>query len=244
MIIYDASLSLSEVGANKNKVGVSDPSEQHFHAKANVKFYRLQLINNGNGSYTTHTRWGRVGERGQSKDLGPYSLNEALRDFDKKFKDKTGRSWDERGEEPKKGKYTRLETNYDDDNDDQPGPQASAREQGDDAAAVAVKERRPSVKSKLPVATQSLMELIFNEEYLEATLTHIGYSSEKLPLGKLSKATLKRGFELLKEIEALLNDISLAQSKYETSLPEVCRSMTQPMEMPQGGNQTNIQHRL
>ena len=38
-----------------------------------------------------------------------------------------------------------------------------------------------------------------------------------MPLGKLSKVTITRGYQALKDLSALLNDPTLAQSKYETS---------------------------
>ena len=37
-----------------------------------------------------------------------------------------------------------------------------------------------------------------------------------MPLGKLSKATITRGYQALKDLSALFSDPSLAQSKHET----------------------------
>lgn len=70
-----------------------------------MKFYRLQLLyKEDKDEYYAHTRWGRVGEFGQVKTMGPNSLDEALKDFDKKFKDKSGHKWEDRAEPAKKGK--------------------------------------------------------------------------------------------------------------------------------------------
>jgi len=77
-----------------------------------------QLLRNG-GDYKTWTRWGRVGERGQNAILGDGSLPDALRQFDVKFKSKTGLSWDSRGDKPKAGKYTFVERSYNDDSDEE-----------------------------------------------------------------------------------------------------------------------------
>lgn len=72
----------------------------------NNKFYVLQLLEKG-GNYYVWTRWGRVGERGQFKNMGPMDINRAIKDFEKKFKDKTGNLWDARANfKPKSGKYT------------------------------------------------------------------------------------------------------------------------------------------
>ena len=46
-----------------------------------------QLLTNGS-DYKTWTRWGRVGEHGQSALLGSGSFADALKNFEKKFKDK------------------------------------------------------------------------------------------------------------------------------------------------------------
>lgn len=72
--------------------------------------------------------------------------------------------------------------------------------------------------SSLDPAVQSLMELIFNQQYFAATMTDLNYDVKKLPLGKLSKATILQGYQTLKDLSELLNDTTLAQSKYGQSL--------------------------
>ena len=161
--------------------------------------------------YWAHTRWGRVGEFGQVKTVGPDSLDDALKEFDKKFKDKSGHKWEDRSEPAKKGKYTFLEKNYEDDEDE-------AEDQVKEEEA-----ESPKVDSKLPIQTQRLMELIFNQNHFNAVLEQIGYNANKLPLGKLSKATLKQGFEHLNELASLIKHPSLSQNKYQTSQEEVGR---------------------
>jgi len=42
-----------------------------------------------------------------------HDFEDALKEFNKKFKDKSGLAWDDRAGQPKKGKYTFLEKNYD-----------------------------------------------------------------------------------------------------------------------------------
>lgn len=194
-IIFDASLNQTNIGGNNNK------------------FYRLQLLYNDNDQYYAHTRWGRVGEYGQVKTMGPLDLEGAQKEFDKKFKDKSGHKWDERSEPAKKGKYTFLEKNYDDDEDE---------------AENQVKDEKDEekVESKLPRQTQRLMELIFNSNHFNAVLEQIGYNANKLPLGKLSKATLKTGFEHLNELASLIKHPSLAQNKYNTSQKEATEDLS------------------
>lgn len=141
--------------------------------------------------------------------MGPLDLDGARKEFDKKFKDKSGHKWDERSEPAKKGKYTFLGKNYEDDEDEDES-QNQAKDQGDEE----------KVDSKLPRQTQRLMELIFNSNHFNAVLEQIGYNANKLPLGKLSKATLKTGFEHLNELAGLIKHPSLAESKYDVSQKE------------------------
>ena len=60
------------------------------------------------------------------------------------------------------------------------------------------------VKSTLAAPIQSLMQLIFNQQYMNEAMSALNYDAEKMPLGKLSKATINRGFQTLKELAALL----------------------------------------
>ncbi len=147
--------------------------------------------------------------------MGPSSLDDALKDFNKKFKDKSGHKWEERSEPAKKGKYTFLERNYEDDEDDESGTADQAKKEDED------EDEKPIVESKLPKQTQRLMELIFNQNHFNAVLEQIGYNANKLPLGKLSKATLKQGFEHLHELASLIKHPTLAKNKYDTSQEEV-----------------------
>ena len=50
-------------------------------------------------------------------------------------------------------------------------------------------------------------------------MTDLNYDVNKLPLGKLSKQTITRGYQALKDLSALLDNASLAQSQYDTTFP-------------------------
>lgn len=141
--------------------------------------------------------------------MGPLKLDDALIEFDKKFKDKSGHSWEDRNETPKPKKYTFIEKSYvSDDEDADDGP-------------IKKEDQDEKVESKLPIQTQRLMELIFNENHFNSVLEQIGYNADKLPLGKLGKSTLKRGFEHLRELASLIKHPTLAKNKYDISQREV-----------------------
>ncbi|KAF1943928.1 PARP-domain-containing protein [Clathrospora elynae] len=178
--IYDASLNQTNASANNNK------------------FYKAQLLTNGS-DFKTWTRWGRVGERGQNAILGGGSLSDAVKQFEKKFKDKSGLKWADRGDQPKAGKYAYVERSYnpDSDDDDEDDGEAGADGEADDVKPAECTLDRP---------TQDLMSLIFNQQYFDATMTALNYDANKLPLGKLSKGTIARGFQALKDLSILLDN--------------------------------------
>lgn len=61
------------------------------------------------------------------------------------------------------------------------------------------------------------MQLIFNQQYFAATMRDLNYDAVKLPLGKLSKTTISRGFQALKDLSALIQNPALATSQHQTN---------------------------
>ena len=162
-IIYDALLSMTNAGENNNK------------------FYRIQLLVSTTGIYKTWTRWSRVGDIGQTKALGDGTLQSALFEYNKKFKEKAGLQWDNRLDPPKSKKYTFLERNYDGgeakDSDDDHKDDAEGKYDDQVLLGIATKDGGkgrtnglPVVESKLPKPVQRLMEMIFNRQYFARTM--------------------------------------------------------------------------
>lgn len=184
-------------------------------AANNNKFYRIQLLLSRDGSrYQVWTRWGRVGESGQNAHLGDGTLDSAKSSFEKKFKDKSGLAWKDRLNPPKNKKYTFIERNYEEDDEDK------------DSENKLVKGPTNFPESKLPISIQNLVSFIFNQSYFLETMAQMSYDAKKLPLGKLSKRTLEMGFETLKELAELANTPSLAVSKYEMQLRPALESLS------------------
>ncbi|PTB69376.1 PARP-domain-containing protein [Trichoderma citrinoviride] len=205
-LIYDASLNQTNASHNNNK------------------FYRIQVLYDGKSKqYKTWTRWGRVGEVGQSALLGNGKVEDAIKQFEKKFKDKSGLSWENRGENPKPGKYAFVERSYNPDSDDEDDNEA------DDKAVKKEEDDEEEVKPAectLEPQVKSLMELIFNQQYFQATMTALNYDANKLPLGKLSKATITRGFQQLKDLAALMDDATLAASRWNTTVAQATEMLS------------------
>ncbi|KAF2711880.1 PARP-domain-containing protein [Pleomassaria siparia CBS 279.74] len=199
-LVYDAALNQTNASHNNNK------------------YYRIQLLHN-QGHYQTWTRWGRVGDRGATATLGNGSFQDALKHFEKKFKDKSGLQWRDRASEPKSGKYAYLERSYEPDSDVEDDETSKVK-------GGAVAKPPPLPKTTLPLPVQSLLQLIFNRSFMAAAMSDLNYDSEKLPLGKLSKANIARAFQSLKDLAALLNagggnghDIEECSNRYYSLIP-------------------------
>ncbi|CAN0889045.1 Poly [ADP-ribose] polymerase 2 [Linum grandiflorum] len=184
--IYDAMLNQTNVGNNNNK------------------FYVIQLLESDDGGrYMVYNRWGRVGVKGQDKLFGPYtSRDSAIQEFEQKFYAKTKNNWSDRREfecHPKC--YTWLEMDYGNQEEEatvccricevlsrvcwQVIPRATGNQ---------IQETR------LDPCIAKFISLICNISMMRQQMMEIGYNADKLPLGKLSKATISKGYDVLKRI--------------------------------------------
>ncbi|KAL2010392.1 hypothetical protein VTN00DRAFT_6199 [Thermoascus crustaceus] len=206
--IWDATLNQTNATANNNK------------------FYRIQLLANGN-TYLTWTRWGRVGENGQYAFLGNGGIDDAKRQFEKKFKDKSGLSWNDRQEPPKKGKYTFIERNYKDDSssEDEDDGKAKIKKKKNTDDTEDEEEVKP-IESTLSKPVQDLIAFIFSQQHFLTTMADMSYDAHKLPLGKLSKRTLQAGFQILKDLSELIANPSLAASKHGTTFTAAAEDLS------------------
>lgn len=178
------------------------------------------------GVYKTWTRWGRVGEHGQNAVLGDNSLDDAMRQFEKKFKDKSGHTWADRLSGPKKNKYTFVERNYEQDSSEDEDDLPGAGNRRASKTSLGSENKKTVVESTLPKPVQRLMELIFNQSYFDTTMMEMSYDANKLPLGKLSKRTLKTGFERLKELAELLTNPALADERHNMPFTDAVMELT------------------
>lgn len=56
----------------------------------------------------------------------------------------------------------------------------------------------PEAKSTLDQRVQDLVKLIFDMKMMNNAMKEIGYDAKKMPLGKLAKNSILRGYEALK----------------------------------------------
>ena len=113
-------------------------------------------------------------------------------------------NWDSRGEPARAKKYTYIERSYEE----------SSSEGEDDGSLPGAGKRRASkdgrqseaIESRLPGAVQRLMQLIFNEQNFDQAMAALDYDADKMPLGKLSKTTLKQGYGILQQLAGVIGD--------------------------------------
>ena len=192
---YDASLNLSNIDGNNNK------------------FYYIQLLcrtDTDRFRYAVWTHWGRVGEAGQSNLDVNMSLETALVLFESKFKAKTGLKWEDRSDQPKAKKYTMIEKSYGNETDDD--EDREAKQSTESPQKVILPE------CTLSTELQELMRFLFDAGNMEKSMASQKYNYNKLPLGKLSRSTIEKGYLALKELGDLILNPELAQEKHGQAL--------------------------
>lgn len=176
--IYDATLNQTNVGDNNNK------------------FYIIQVLESDAGeSFMVYNRWGRVGARGQDKLHGPFpTRDQAIFEFEGKFQDKTNNLWSNRKNFTCCAKkYTWLEMDY-----------------GETGKEINKSEKEGSItdqikETKLETRIAQFISLICNISMMKQQMVEIGYNADKLPLGKLSKSTILKGYDVLKRISNVIS---------------------------------------
>ncbi|KAI9192960.1 poly polymerase catalytic domain-containing protein [Polychytrium aggregatum] len=184
-------------------------------ANNNNKFYIIQVLKDDNSEqYYFWNRWGRVGAVGQSKHVAT-SRTGAIAMFESKFSDKTRNQWANRAKFTKvPGKYFLIERDFGDDDE-------QTKEELDKANKSPVK----IPDSKLDKRVQDLVGLISNLEMMTKAMIEIGYDAKKMPLGKLTKDNIAKGYEVLKQIAAEMegakrnNVLTSLSSSFYTIIP-------------------------
>uniref|UniRef100_A0A6P8P0U4 Poly [ADP-ribose] polymerase n=1 Tax=Geotrypetes seraphini TaxID=260995 RepID=A0A6P8P0U4_GEOSA len=193
----DSACSLSHSGNSEIHEDFDCMLNQTNIGHNNNKFYVIQLICD-QGRYYCWNRWGRVGEVGQSKLSPLASLDAAIKDFEKKFKDKTKNDWKNRDSfVAHPGKYTMIEVQHEDE-----GSEIMVKVDTVDGAHQSVKKK--VLPCRLDKPTQDLVSLIFSNDMFKEAMETMNLDVKKMPLGKLSKQQIAKGFEALEEIETAL----------------------------------------
>lgn len=159
----------------------------------NNKYYLIQLLeDDAQRNFSVWMRWGRVGKMGQHNLVAcSGDLNKAKEIFQKKFLDKTKNNWEDR-EKFKKvpGKYDMVQMDY------------TTNTQNEEETKKEESLKSPlKPESQLDLRVQELIKLICNVQAMEEMMIEMKYDTKKAPLGKLTVAQIKAGYQSLKKIE-------------------------------------------
>jgi hypothetical protein len=158
------------------------------------KYYRMQVIDTDSTGkrFSAFFKWGRIGgSAGASTKTSAGSLNSAVASFEEKFLDKTGNEWRDRTKFVKKaGKYLILDMETDDKNS------VSAPKKAEEDADL--------IPSYLDPRVQDLIKLIFDVDMLTKQMMSLQIDVRKMPLGKISKQMVQRGYDVLRQVETAL----------------------------------------
>ncbi|KAI3678826.1 hypothetical protein L6452_38129 [Arctium lappa] len=155
-------------------------------------YYILQIIEDDKGSnFHVFRKWGRVGnEKIGGVKLEEMSKADAIQEFKRLFLDKTGNTWEaweQKKLQKQPGRFYPLDIDYGVNKDSQP------------------KNKVKDAKSQLAPPLAELMKMLFNVETYRAAMMEFEINMAEMPLGKLSKSNIQKGFEVLTELQNLLN---------------------------------------
>jgi len=180
-------------------------------AKNTNSYYKLQvLVHDSEKRYFVFRSWGRVGTTIGGNKLEEFeSLPDAISNFIGVYEDKTGNSWICRKNFVKQPyKFYPLEIDYGQDDDN-------------------LRKLHMEVGggSKLPLEVQSLIKMIFDVESMKKTMAEFEIDLNKMPLGKLSRKQIEKGYEILGELQRYIDykdsDMKIldASNRFYTLIP-------------------------
>ena len=159
-------------------------------------YYVVQLLEHDTRkNYYVFRKWGRLNTNIGSNKLTEYGsdLSSAKSEFENTYYDKTGNYWYDRHNFQKRpGKFLPIDVDYGSDETDLDKLQS---------------EMKKDYKGKLHPEIANLVKLIFDVQTMKQTLKEIEIDTEKLPLGKLKKSHISKGYEVLTEIQNLIKSV-------------------------------------
>ncbi|XP_072398728.1 poly [ADP-ribose] polymerase [Diabrotica undecimpunctata] len=152
-------------------------------------YYKLQLLEaDGKSNYWVFRSWGRIGTTiGNTKLQKMDSLYHAKHVFEEVYEEKSGNAWGRRHNFKKiPGRMYPIEMDYGE----------------EEAQKLDIVES----ESKLHPRVQDLIKIMFDVNTMQKLMLEFELDTEKMPLGKLSKAQIQKAFGVLNELQTLINE--------------------------------------
>eukprot|EP00049_Salpingoeca_infusionum_P016729 m.345280 g.345280 ORF g.345280 m.345280 type:complete len:1053 (-) comp16140_c0_seq2:7529-10687(-) len=162
-------------------------------------YYKLQiLVSDTNKATALFRSWGRLGTTQGGSIVTSLPKRQAKKEFELKFYEMTGNEY---GNLP----YTKMPNAY-----------FPLDIQYEDATAEASVESGSRTKLAQPVV--KLVQLLFDVDQMKNTMKELEIDMSKLPLGKLSKATLDDAMTVLGELTKVLGNARLSESTRKSKI--------------------------
>ncbi|XP_054820608.1 poly [ADP-ribose] polymerase 1-like [Prosopis cineraria] len=154
-------------------------------------YYILQIIQEDKGSDCyVFRKWGRVGnDKIGGTKLEEMSKADAIAEFKRLFFEKTGNpweAWEQKNFQKQPGRFFPLDIDY------------GVNKQ-------VPKKNKNDADSRLAPPLLELMKMLFDVETYRAAMMEFEINMSEMPLGKLSKSNIQKGFEALTDIQNLLS---------------------------------------
>ncbi|XP_038072455.1 poly [ADP-ribose] polymerase tankyrase-like isoform X2 [Patiria miniata] len=175
-------------------------------------FYRMQLIHQlGKDMIVLFTRWGRIGDDGQFQKT-PLPKEDAISEFKKIFKAKSGNDWENvKSFEKKPKKYMLVEID----------PWRAKRNE-------AIKEFQfdleSSVPSELPKSVQNVMHEMTKPQALKMALGETGVDASIMNFSHMSREVLQKAIDILDKLGEVIKKSSESKGEEATYLAS-CEKM-------------------
>ncbi|CAF0764637.1 unnamed protein product [Rotaria sordida] len=183
-------------------------------------FYKMQLLESDGGQkWFVFRAWGRTGTEFRGDKVEEFGRRkDAINAYHAIFLDKTGNNWlDRKNFQKLPNKHYPLEIDY--------GQHAD-----NDKMKKLLETANLNIHSKLSYSVQELIKMIFNVENMKQALLSFDIDLNKMPLGKLSKNQLDKGYQILTELQTLITSgittsktaIIDASNRFYTLIPHAC----------------------
>ncbi|KMT10333.1 hypothetical protein BVRB_5g120830 [Beta vulgaris subsp. vulgaris] len=166
-------------------------------------YYILQIIQDDKSSECyVFRKWGRVGnDKIGGNKIEEMSKSDAIQEFKRLFLEKTGNPWEawvhKQNFQKHPGRFFPLDIDY-------------------GVSKQAPKKNIDDKNSTLAPALKDLIKMLFNVETYRAAMMEFEINLSEMPLGKLSKSNIQKGFEALTQIQNLLENTALQTTAKES----------------------------
>ncbi|KAL3874859.1 hypothetical protein ACJMK2_037816 [Sinanodonta woodiana] len=165
-------------------------------------FYKMQVIHHkGKDIYILFTRWGRIGDKGQYQHTPFPKLPQAVLEFCKIFRSKTGNTWANIKKFENQPKKYRLIPH-----DDKP-----------DKVHKVNFSLETSIVSKLSAEVQDVIKEMANVGMMEAALKKASVEEDLMPFGRLRREALIEARKILQQLGELIKAKGTMKRNFTTT---------------------------